>query len=305
MNARKVSWGLFLIIIGIILVLRNMGVLHFYISWRDLWKWWPAILIFLGVSSLLKNTSLRKYDWLMPVLIIIVLVYFLYSGINRIKDESVVSSETRKEINKQHFYQEIDKTITRAKLNFEGGGAKFILVDTTAYLIDAYTATRIGEYTLEKIQNDSVEVLNFKMSKGDVKIYDDKLDNTIDIRMNTFPVWDIDLSLGAGTGVFDFSKFKVSNLTIASGAAEIDLKIADNYPKTTVRIESGASSLKIRIPKSAQCLLNIDAVLSSKNIEGFVKKDDDTWESGNYTGTGNIMTIEVDAGVSEIDIQRY
>ncbi len=40
------------------------------------------------------------------------------------------------------------------------------------------------------------------------------------------------------------------------GAASLDLKLGDKYPKTIVDIDAGASSIEIMIPDSSGCEIN-------------------------------------------------
>lgn len=49
-------WGLILVVIGTIFLLENIG----YDAWRHLFKLWPLILIFWGVSKLYYGIKARS-----------------------------------------------------------------------------------------------------------------------------------------------------------------------------------------------------------------------------------------------------
>ena len=49
----------------------------------------------------------------------------------------------------------------------------------------------------------------------------------------------------------------------------------------------------------------MDAVLSSEDLTGFTKKNDGYYESDNFNGKGNLININVDAGMSSVTIERY
>lgn len=47
MSGSKVG-GLILVVLGTVFLAENLG----WISWREIWKWWPVLLIALGLSML-------------------------------------------------------------------------------------------------------------------------------------------------------------------------------------------------------------------------------------------------------------
>jgi hypothetical protein len=83
------------------------------------------------------------------------------------------------------------------------------------------------------------------------------------------------------------------------------MKLSDKAPSTEVEINAGASSVTLRIPKSARCRVHMDAVLSSEDLTGFTKKSNGYYESDNFNGKGNLINISVDAGMSSVTIERY
>lgn len=50
MKKSGVIWGIMLILLGTVILLRSFGILYF--SWWSLWKIWPLIFVFIGISIL-------------------------------------------------------------------------------------------------------------------------------------------------------------------------------------------------------------------------------------------------------------
>lgn len=48
--------GLFLILLGVIFLLAELG----RICWGDVWRWWPAVLILLGISIVFKRSPAAR-----------------------------------------------------------------------------------------------------------------------------------------------------------------------------------------------------------------------------------------------------
>lgn len=56
LNGRDRSGGLFLLIIGVLFLLTQLHIL----SWGQIWRFWPVVLIVIGVGMLLKRTPSKK-----------------------------------------------------------------------------------------------------------------------------------------------------------------------------------------------------------------------------------------------------
>lgn len=310
MNSRKLIWGSFLILIGLILVVHNFNLLPITINWGKVASLWPLLLIMIGLSSLSKNTSMNP--WIFNGIAAIVISIFFYQIIEigegntshsfSWSDSSDLDSA---DLKTQKFNIPLEEGVTNAHLTFEGGAAEFILIDTTSNLIDAITQTRKGDYVLEKVRTDSVDDIKMKLNSNQIKINNGNIENQVEVKLNPNLKWSFDFEIGAGAIDFDFSKYIVNKISLDAGAASVNMKLSDKASITDVDINAGASSVTLRVPKSARCRVQMDAVLSSEDLTGFTKKTDGYYESDNYNGKGNLINITVDAGMSSVTIERY
>ncbi len=310
MNSRKLIWGSFLILIGLILVVHNFNLLPITINWGKVASLWPLLLIMIGLSSLSKNTSMNP--WIFNGIAAIVISIFFYQIIEigegntshsfSWSDSSDLDSA---DLKTQKFNIPLEEGVTNAHLTFEGGAAEFILIDTTSNLIDAITQTRKGDYVLEKVRTDSVDDIKMKLNSNQIKINNGNIENQVEVKLNPNLKWSFDFEIGAGAIDFDFSKYIVNKISLDAGAASVNMKLSDKASITDVDINAGASSVTLRVPKSARCRVQMDAVLSSEDLIGFTKKTDGYYESDNYNGKGNLINITVDAGMSSVTIERY
>lgn len=310
MNSRKFIWGSFLILIGSILIIHNFNLLPLSINWGRVASLWPLILIMVGLNSLAKNTNMNP--WIFNGVAAIVIAIFVYQivevgegkRLNSFSWSDGDSSDTT-DLKSQDFNIPLEEGVKYAHLSFEGGAAKFVLNDTTSGLIDAETQTRTGEYVLEKTRTDSLEDIKMKLNSNQIKIKDGNIENQVEVKLNPSLQWSFDFEIGAGAIDFDFSKYNVSKISLDAGAASVDMKLSALAAVSEVEIDAGASSVTIMVPKEARCRVRMDAVLSSEDLTGFTKKSDGYYESDNFNGRGNVININVDAGMSSVTIQRY
>ena len=65
--------GLFLVFLGIVFLLTNLGLLPSTI-WNELWKFWPVLVILLGIRILAGRNAISR-------IIITLLTLFVFAGI--------------------------------------------------------------------------------------------------------------------------------------------------------------------------------------------------------------------------------
>jgi len=122
--------------------------------------------------------------------------------------------------------------------------------------------------------------------------------------LNENPIWDLELNVGAASVNLDFTAFKMREIEINSGAADIDLTLWNRHPETRIDISTGASSIKVRIPKDADCRVISESVLMSKKMDGFVKSGN-TYRTENFGSAAQTITIKIEGAVGSFEIIRY
>jgi hypothetical protein len=97
----------------------------------------------------------------------------------------------------------------------------------------------------------------------------------------------------------NLSGFKVEKLSIKGGVSNINLVVPKYNSK--IIINAGVSNIDIAIPKEVGATVNIDSGIAIKNLDDFIKIND-TYKSNNYDNSEFKTEIEIDCGVSRINI---
>jgi len=97
----------------------------------------------------------------------------------------------------------------------------------------------------------------------------------------------------------------VKKLSIQGGAASYDVKLGQPLKNTDIEIQTGAASVTIRIPQNAACHITTETGLSSKNFDGFNKKDDDGYETPGFDKAANQIKISIEGAMSDFKVIRY
>jgi hypothetical protein len=306
MSYRKIFWGLLLVLIGILFILKNTGVVFF--SWHTIWHLWPVVLILWGISLIPVK------DWIKLVLsIATVAITFVavqqygprdhhnwhFEWNDDRDNENDADSKTYSNV----MVEKYDSTTRFAQMHLNIGVGEFRINDTTAELVEAKYDNSNANYSMTATKTDSTAIVNLSLEKGEFK--DGDIRNNVNLKLNPSPIWDLDLNVGAAKVDFDLSKFKTRNVKIEGGASDITMKLGAELPQSDVSIEAGAASITVKVPESAGCEIVSNTFMASKEFKGFNKTGSQQYQTPNYTTSKNKIKINLQAGVARVDIIRY
>ena len=308
MSYRKIFWGLLLVLIGILFILKNTGVLFF--SWHSMWQLWPVILILWGISLIPVK------DWIKLVLSLVTVVItffaiqqygpkdnhkwnFEWNDRNQRDDNNEDNVTTYNNVMSENY----DSLTKYAELKLNIGVGNFNISDTTNMLIEVKHDNDNANYSMTARAEDSLTRIELSLEKGEFN--EGKIRNNVNLKLNPNPIWDLDLNVGAAEVKFDLSGFKTRNLKIQGGASDIDIKIGAALPLTDVKLEAGAASIMVRVPESAGCEIISNTFMSSKDFKGFIKIGNQKYQTPNFASSTNKIMIDLQAGVARVDVVRY
>ncbi len=307
MSYRKIFWGLLLVLIGVLFILKNTGVLFF--SWHSMWQLWPVILILWGISLIPVKDWIKLVLSLVTVLVTVVAVQ-TYGPKDKHdwnfewNDRDNDNNDKDDVISYNNVMSENYDSITRfAELNLNIGVGNFKIKDTTAKLIEVKHDNDKANYSMTAKVEDSLTIIDLALEKGEFN--NGNIRNDVQMKLNPNPIWDLDLNVGAATVDFDLSGFKTRNIKIQGGASELDIKLGAKLPLTDVKLEAGAASITIRVPESAGCEIISNTFMSSKDFKGFTKLGKQQYQTPNFATSTNKIKIDLQAGVASVDVVRY
>ncbi len=298
MSYKRIFWGLILITIGVLFILKNLDVLYF--SWATVWRLWPVLLILWGIAVFpMKN-------WLRLVLSVITILaaFTIASNKTCFKDEFRVHRFFNdKKWEDQHIKLTYDSVVSEATLRLDAAVGSFKIDRATDDLIEFNKYGTLGNYSITSKVNENRKIINIKLENTILNL--GRKSDRVNIQLNKDPVWDFDLDIGAAGFNLNLSDFKVHKLDIDGGAASIKIKLGEKYNMSELNIDAGASSIHISIPEGSGCQINTSTILSSRSFQGFEKVKEHTYRTSHFEEKDNKIYIELDAAVSSLKITRY
>ncbi|HEX3386882.1 MAG TPA: hypothetical protein VHS53_16895 [Mucilaginibacter sp.] len=202
------------------------------------------------------------------------------------------------------YAKPLDASIKTAKFTLNGGMCIYTLNDTTNQLINAKAVLYHSRYALKGFTVGSMYNMDLSMrSKSKTNLVQQS--DSIGLRLNSAPLWDISVHTGEASLDFDLTKYKTRNINIVGSAGEFKLKLGQPQELTTVSFAVGAADITIKIPQTAACRIEKHSAMSSSNFDGFDKKDDGSYETKSYSSAKTRILIKFSGGVSDFKVIKY
>ncbi|MFP5080075.1 LiaF transmembrane domain-containing protein [Pedobacter sp. JCM 36344] len=310
MKLDRIMWGIVLLFIGSVLLLENFNVIEFY--WGSVWRFWPIFLIIAGVNILFSKSKSQVGGYISIGVLVVMLGVLFYRGtqVPQSEKEKNFSMEFDNDddggdVKMQSFDLPFDDAAgKKTVLNISGGGTSYTLEGETDSLFTAAVKNKGAAFSLMNNLQDSLRTVTFKMNnKKNWNMGEGG--NDVNIHLNTKPIWEMHLNMGAGEINFDLSPYQVREFNFDGGAAALDIKFGDILPIADVRIKTGVADVKLSVPTNSGCRITTKSGLSSKDFEGFIKLKDGIYETSNYSTSTKKIFISLNGGLSNFEVKRY
>jgi hypothetical protein len=308
MSYKKIFWGIILIFIGILIILKNLDVVHF--SWLQFLMLWPVLLILWGLSIIPAKSWIKLTLSLVTIIIAVILVSYIDWGVYRPlwffrHDREGKEIFRHKSVTSEQILSEpYDSTLLQAGLQLDVAAGAFEISGQTSQLLEFDNRGYLGEYEMTSQDIDGKREIKLRLREPVIHSHN-RIGNKVYIKLNELPEWDFNFDVGAASLLMDLSNYKIRQINIEGGASSMEIKLGNKANETHIDIEAGASSVLIRIPRSSGCEISGTTVLSSRSLEDFTKVRQNTYETENLEGNPNKIIIDVDVAVSSFEVIRY
>lgn len=305
MKPSRIFWSVLLVAFGtLLLVGRNVD---FQVDL--LWKFWPLVLVFVGLTMMVKEPRVRRalagVAGFCAAFLLYGLVTFEWIGPDmHIKFDDDESGDNSVLV--QEFTEPLAPAAKHAIFKFEAAAGTYSIDSGSAELLRANIRSSIGRFVLDREStNDDVQ-LHLRPERKNIHIGSFRtIVNEVDVRLTPAMLWDVELDIGAAKVDCDLSGLQVQKIDINAGAASLKLKLGVPANETHVQIDAGASTARISVPESVGCEVRIDGGLASKKLVDFEKIRDGMYQTANFAQQQKRIYIDADAGVSSLRVVRY
>ncbi len=307
--------ALVILALGIVLLLNTTGILDWGI-WFQLLRFWPVILIAVGLSMILGRRA--------PVISALMTAALLIASVGGAT--YLLSREPPRDLEVQYYSASMNNTETlELNIDFAAGD---LLVEplgepeqaqmVSAGLMSADFANMNA--SVSENRTDELTQIDISVDTPGVRIDADEGDWNLNISpLNIFwmddgladwrigvasgPIVRLNVQGGASDIDMRLSSLNVKSLTMDVGAADIDIELPEFTDQTDISISAGAADIDIVVPDGVSALITADTVVSSIDIDTVrFPMRDGVYRSPGYDAAENRVEISIGAGASSISI---
>ncbi len=305
MKSGSIFWGIFFISMGTSFLLSNFSIVDF--SCLSINYIWPIILIMIGISLLkISDTWKKLFSGVSGLLLALFVVGTVSSGISCVKNSDILNYENWEygNVQERNFFIE-NNTVSESVLNFKGGAGDFTLngFGDSTNIFKAHSFSHITTCN-SYLNNDSVFVVNFEYNNNLKSIPNISDENSANLHLNSAVNWHLNFKTGACNMDLNLKTLIIKDLTLQTGASDINIELGNLADTCNVNIKNGISNIKMYLPKDVHCKIYSKSALSNESFIGFEDKGE-YYEAKSEQPTDKLINIKIKGGISDYLITRY
>lgn len=296
----SIAGALIVISIGIFFLIANLR--PEINPWPILFRYWPLILIFIGVGKIFDSFVFRDRtggpggDHLSGVSVAFVALILIFGlavwrghkveGREFVHDTHGVALLGAKDVS-------ADIEMPAGQLNLTGGNNELLDSD---FSYDREEGTPSVNYSV----NDGHGSLT--ISQEGHHIHFGSTRNTWNLRFGGDEPLDLKLKMGAGQSDLDFRGINLHHLEVNIGAGQTTLNLTG--PRTSdldADIQGGVGSATIRLPKDVGVRVHASGGIGSINTDGLMNENG-AYVNAAYGKSTQTINLEVHGGIGEINL---
>jgi hypothetical protein len=287
---------------GIVLLLNNLQVVPWSI-WRDVWPYWPVLLILLGLEAFVSG----RVAW-GSLLLLIVLLPLVGFGVSAGEWAGRWRSATSAANvpSTPAFSQALDGA-TSASIALEYGAGALTIGPLPADL----QTTVLADGLVAGHENVRFEVRStvrdgqrrLRINPNDFGHHFDP--GRLELRLSPAIPTDLSIKSGVSEMQLNLESLRIPNLSIETGASRANV-ILPSRGQTNAVIEGGAARIEVTIPENVAARITVESGPNQIQVDQsrFPRRgNSDQYVSPNYDSATDRVNLRIEVGASHLTVQ--
>lgn len=283
-------WALTLFVIGSAFLGAEFE-LWGYDSINKIWQFWPLILVFGGLSLLVKGL---KYAWAIMMVFFVASLILIYGVAFTDYDFGGLRKEIEREVERKEIVIRSDEEIDSQEVTIKSGAINFNVGGISEDLVSGYLDSEIMKpIVTTKIENRIAKSEIF--TEGIKGFWFGGFIFKNQMRLSFDPALPLSLKFQAGASdlKLDLADYLMKELSIDAGASSIVINLGEVTQKEfIIDAKTGASSIKINIPADYNVKIDSESALSSVNAPE------------NIENPKAVVRIKLSSAATSLDVTR-
>jgi len=294
---------LILLAIGFILLFNNLGYISWDI-WTVLWRFWPVILILLGLEILVSQTGSSLAYALVALVGLVAIagvIALAWMGVGAQPWEGAVTIE------------EVSRPLgtireAQVEVNFSGGDLSIGSYSGDDKLMTGRLGGPVGSRAVQRYREENGRAI-LELDSPPLRrwvfwpLTRDRRAWRWELSLTTRVPLTLRVNAGAGRTELDLRDLEVRELDFNGGVGETIIR-SPRSGQTIARVDGGVGAITIEIPSTMPARIQVDKGLGQLNVAGrFERRGDDTYETPGFSRAESYLDLEVDLGVGSVTVR--
>lgn len=301
MKSNHLFWGVFLIVLGGLMLLFNYTDLS--LDFNSIINFWPVILILIGLRVLIKNKLANSLIVIISAILLALLVYVLiFENISchhmRFYRDSL---KEKRETISQNFIPSIKKSYLAIDYDF----GDFKLNTDTQKLINGEIIVRKGNYYFDGEITDSIS--DYRLISNDTKrmrFFPSKKSNHLKLAIHPEPEWNLNFTNNFVDNDLNLQQINLKALTFESNFSNCKIFLNPKNDNCKVDLEINFSNLEIVIPDSILVEIFTNKNFSSTYFKGFTEIEENHYITNNSRSKQLKIQVNLTSNFSKVKVHQ-
>lgn len=301
-------WPLILIGAGVIFLMANFGYIDVDNVWAVLWRFWPVLLILVGIDIIFGNRStaggiISALLGIGVIAAIIALIWFA-PQIPALRSQLEISRELRNE-EVSHPLGDIDEA--RLKIDVAAGEFGLSSLEDSGNLIEANVRHR-GELVFDVSERSGRADITLDVSRSNPALWFTAGRESWDVGLHPSISYQIDMEAGSGSLDIDLGRLRVTDFDYEQGSGSTTLTLPATG-KVDCTIDIGSGEMDIRVPEGMEARVVLDKGSGSFEagsrfeLARGSEKGDGTWQTANWDRDTDHIAIQIEMGSGSVTVR--
>jgi len=289
-------WGILLLFLGVVFLLQTLDVLPWGL-WATLWRFWPVLIIIIGLGILLRRYNL----WLVSLLILAILGACLGIAIWQYGPPPPAGMVTRS-------YSEPLADIERGQIEVDFTAGSITIGSLPAgspnfVEADSEVRNRDGSMNLDFHRQDGEARLHLSTERANRRFWgEDGIRWEVRLTRNIPLI--INIKSAASNMELDLSQLKVTELRLDVDVGNYTVKMPSSAGTIRAYIKADVANIELTIPDGVAAKIGADTDLSAFDVdESRFPKQGDYYISDHFNTAQNRIYLEIDSDVGRVQVK--
>ncbi len=292
-KARSYILPLALIIVGLALLLDQLGI--WYLNWANVVRFWPLILVFIGLEILSRKT---RWGGIISLVLAVafVAVILVVAVPNGPREQGTAEERLNYPL----------KGIQEADVRLDAGVGRLEITPLAdsgnLYEADiAYDKARTT-FTHDVTANGNVARVELRARQSGWVPFGRDANESWLVRLSPDVPTRLNINTGVNRSEIDLTGLKLTrlDLNVGVGQTTVILSGEGSYRAT---VKGGVGALTVEIPKGMEARIQINRGVGSAHVDGRFSQDGNIYVSDGYDRATNKLDLDIDGGVGSVTVR--